>query len=89
MLCYHKVMIRIQIQLTEEQRRKLRRAARDQGVSLAEMVRRLIDRGMEQEAPDRRAAYARAAESLGKFRDREGAVDVGTRHDDYLDDVYE
>ena len=89
MLCYHEVMIRTQIQLTEEQMRKLRRAARDQGVSLAEMVRRLIDRAMEQEAPDRRAAYARAAESLGRFRDREGAADAGARHDDYLDGAYE
>ncbi|MFN2432464.1 MAG: ribbon-helix-helix protein, CopG family [Gemmatimonadota bacterium] len=35
-------MIRIEIRLTEDQLRKLRRAAREQGMSLAEVVRRCI-----------------------------------------------
>lgn len=81
-------MIRTQIQLTERQMRRLRRAAREQGVSLAEMVRRLIDRGIADELPDRKTAYARAAERLGEFRDPEEAGHVSERHDDYLERAY-
>jgi len=82
-------MIRTQIQLTEGQMRRLRAAARENGVSLAEMVRRLIDRGIEQELPDRRAAYLRAMGSVGRFRDRYGVRDVASRHDEYLDGAFE
>lgn len=81
-------MIRTQIQLTEQQVLKLRRAARAQGVSLAEMVRRLVDRGIAAELPDRAAAYAMAAERVGAFRDRDAASDVSERHDAYLEDAY-
>lgn len=92
-MCHHDVisshMIRTQIQLTEAQMRRLRAAARENGVSLAEMVRRLIDRGIEQELPDRRAAYLRAMGSVGRFRDRAGARDVAGRHDEYLDGAFE
>lgn len=82
-------MIRTQIQLTEQQMRSLRRAAREQGVSLAEMVRRLVDRGIEEELPDRKAAYERAARSLGGFEDHDAAGDVSEEHDAYLDAAYE
>ena len=77
-------MIRTQIQLTEEQVRKLKRAAAAQGVSMAEVIRRCIDRGVAEELPDRETAYRRAGTLVGAFRDRRGARDVSTRHDDYL-----
>lgn len=77
-------MIRTQIQLTEQQMRSLRRAARAQGVSVAEIVRRLIERGIAEELPDRRALYERASRSVGTFHDHEDARDVSERHDDYL-----
>jgi hypothetical protein len=78
-------MIRTQIQLTDEQLHKLRRAAREQGVSVAEIVRRCIDRAIDDEIPGRRNDYARAARLVGAFEDHEGARDVSARHDDYLE----
>ena len=82
-------MFRTQIQLTEEQLSKLRRAAHAQGVSLAEIVRRCIDRAIEEEIPGRRDDYARADRVVGLFQDREGATDVSARHDDYLEPAIE
>jgi hypothetical protein len=78
-------MIRTQIQLTDEQLHKLRRAAREHGVSVAEIVRRCIDRAIDEEIPGRRNDYARAARLVGAFQDREGARDVSARHEDYLE----
>jgi hypothetical protein len=82
-------MIRTQIQLTEEQARRLRQAARERGVSMAEVVRRCIDRGLAAEVPDRAARYARAAELVGAFEDPTGSRRVAEGHDEYLDDAYE
>jgi hypothetical protein len=77
-------MIRTQIQLTEEQVRKLKRAAADQGVSMAEIIRRCIDRGVADELAGRDSAYDRARTLVGAFEDRQGASDVSARHDRYL-----
>lgn len=82
-------MIRTQIQLTEAQARKLRVAARREGVSLAEAIRRLVDRGLAEQSEERAGLYARAAESVGRYRDRKGARDVGKEHDAYLDEAFE
>lgn len=75
---------RTQIQLTEEQLSKLRRAAHAQGASLAEIVRRCIDRAIDAEIPGKRDDYARAARVVGSFHDKDGAADISVRHDDYL-----
>ena len=80
-------MIRTQIQLTEQQMRKLRRVARANGISLAEAIRRLIDRGIEEALPDRSILYSRASTVVGAFRD-DGASDVSEKHDEYLDGAY-
>ena len=88
MLCIHFAMIRTQIQLTDDQMRKLRRVARAQGLSIAEAVRRLIDKGIDEELPDRRALYARALPWVGAFRDHAGESDVAEHHDGYLDEAY-
>lgn len=82
-------MLRTQVQLTEEQVRKLRRAARAHGLSVAEIIRRCIDRVIDAELPDRRERFARAARLVGAFRDREGARDVSTEHDAYLEQAFE
>ena len=82
-------MVRTQIQLTEEQLHQLRRAARAQGVSVAEIVRRCIDRAIDQEIPGRRSDYDRASRLVGAFEDREGAGDVSARHDAYLERAVE
>lgn len=46
-----------------------------------------VEREGAEELPDRRAAYARAGQHLGAFRERDAASDVSERHDDYLADV--
>jgi len=81
-------MIRTQIQFTDEQLRRLRREAKAQGISVAELVRRLINRGMEDTLPDRAALYERAVACIGAFRDCDNASDVSERHDSYLEEAY-
>ena len=82
-------MVRTQIQLTEQQARRLRDQARDRGVSLAEMIRRYVEKGLSEETADRGALYERAARVVGRFRDRRGARDVSSKHDRYLDEAFE
>ncbi|MFZ5471952.1 MAG: CopG family transcriptional regulator [Myxococcota bacterium] len=82
-------MVRTQVQLTEAQSRALRTVARRRGISFSEAVRRCVDRGLEQEAPDRRDLYARALKLAGKFKDRRGARDLATHHDKYLDKAFD
>jgi Ribbon-helix-helix protein, copG family len=82
-------MIRTQIQLTEEQAAKAKRLAAERGVSMAEVIRELIDR--EPEADDRTERFARALTSIerGGFRDREEKTDVSVEHDRYLAETLE
>jgi hypothetical protein len=58
-------------------------------VSLAEMIRRFVDKGLEDTKEDRAALYARAARVVGRFRDRKGAKDLARRHDRYLDGAFD
>lgn len=81
-------MIRTQIQLTEQQARRLRSQAREQGVSLAEIIRRCVDRGLADEAPGRADLYERALSAVGRFPDRRRARDLARKHDRYLDEAY-
>lgn len=81
-------MVRTQIQLTEQQARKLRERARQEGISLAEVIRRCVERELGDKKPDLTELYARAATVIGKFPDHEGATDVGENHDAYLDEAY-
>src|SRR3970282_27503 len=64
---YIRGMIRTQIQLTEEQVRKLKRAAAAQDVTMAEVIRRCIDRSVAEDLPDRAAAYREAGTLVGAF----------------------
>jgi hypothetical protein len=67
---------------------RLRARARDRGLSLAEVIRRCVDRALE-EAPNRAVLYDRAAQLVGRFRDRSGARDISSKHDRYLDESFE
>lgn len=82
-------MVRTQIQLTERQARRLRVEARQRGVSVAEMIRRLVDRGLEDEASSRARLYQQAAKLVGRFADRRGTTDLAREHDRYLDEALE
>ena len=81
-------MLRTQIQLDAKYLRLLKKRAREEGVSVAEMVRRCVAQFFEKEAPDRSLLYARASSLVGAFSDREGAGDVAVNHDRYLDDAF-
>lgn len=81
-------MVRTQIQLTEAQALALRRAARSQGVSMAEIVRRCVEAGIATQLADRAGQYERAARLVGAFQDRQQARDVSAKHDKYLDGTY-
>jgi hypothetical protein len=82
-------MIRTQIQLTEAQAEKAKRLALERGVSMAEVIRELIDGAPERDDRAERSARALAAVRRGGFRDRDGRTDVSVRHDEYLAEALE
>jgi len=82
-------MVRTQIQLTEQQARRLRAQARELGVSLAEVIRRHVERGLADDVANRAHLYDRAARVVGRFTDRRGAPDISIQHDRYLDEAFE
>lgn len=82
-------MVRMQIKVTDRQARRLRAQAREHGLSLNEIIRRYVEKGLVEETPDRAALYDRAARLVGRFRDRQSARDVSSQHDRYLDDAFE
>jgi Ribbon-helix-helix protein, copG family len=82
-------MIRTQIQLTEEQAAKAKRLAAERGVSMAEVIRELIDREPDRDDRTERFARALAAVKRGGFRDRGGKTDVSLEHDRYLAEALE
>ena len=81
-------MLRTQIRLTNEQARRLRAEAHERGISLAELIRRYVEKGLAEETADRSAVYARAARLVGRFADLHGARDVSGEHDRYLDEAF-
>jgi hypothetical protein len=82
-------MIRTQVQLTESQMRDLKRIARREGVSMAEVVRRSVDSYIRTcDGPSREELVRRARSVVGRFRDREGKTDVSVNHDEYLAEAY-
>jgi hypothetical protein len=81
-------MIRTQIQLTEAQAKAVKKAAMEEGTSVAEVIRRAVERMAE--ARPRMSAQERvrrAIEIAGKFRS--GKKDVSRKHDEYLAEAYE
>lgn len=82
-------MIRTQIQLSESQARRVRAAARREGVSLAEVIRRCVDQVLDEEAPNQDRLYEAATALVGQYEDREGATDLALHHDDHLPNAFE
>jgi len=81
-------MLRTQVQFTEDQYRKIRSLARRRGVSISQVVRESVDRHLDAETYDADSLYARVAEVVGKYDDREGREDLSSNHDEFLDDAY-
>ena len=81
-------MVRTQIQLTETQARTLKKAAMDQGTSVAEIIRRAVE-NMLQTNPkvSSQERVRRAVEIVGKFRS--GKRGVSQKHDKFLTEAFE
>jgi cell division septum initiation protein DivIVA len=75
-------MVRTQIQLTDEQAESLRRRARRENVSMAELVRRAIDAFTRTGPPSGREVRNRAMAAAGRFAS--GVRDTSRRHDEAL-----
>jgi len=80
-------MVRTQVQLTEKQAALLRKRAAEQGISLAEMIRRGMDLylRMTVTASDEERRQ-RALQAAGRFSSGRG--DLAERHDKYLSKAY-
>ena len=76
-------MIRTQVQLTDAQARMLRRVAAERGVSMAAVIRELVDAGLTKPAS---AQSARARAAVGRFGS--GANAVSRDHDAELDRAF-
>lgn len=84
MMRYSDIMVRMQVQLSDDQAAKVRRLAYERGVSISALVREAVD-GLDSES--RAAARRRRAlAAIGKYRS--GLSDVAERHDDYLEDAW-
>ncbi|MGH9489062.1 MAG: ribbon-helix-helix protein, CopG family [Terriglobales bacterium] len=81
-------MVRTQIQLTEEQARKLKRLAAARGQSLAQLIRLSVDALLAQPAveitPEERRRRALAI--VGRFHS--GVSGITADHDRYLAEAY-
>ena len=76
-------MIRRQIQLTDAQDEAVRREAVDRGLSIAAVIRGLVEASLR----DERTGQVELA--VGVFgRHHSGLRDVAERHDDYLVDAF-
>jgi len=83
-------MVRTQIQLTEEQYRRLKGWAARLGVSLAEVVRRCVDERLSADKSlwGRKEMIREALAVLGKYEDPEGLSRVALDHDRHLLEAY-
>ena len=77
-------MLRTHIQLTERQCRELRKRAKAQGIPVAALIRRAVDKLLITE-PDEEDATRRALSVIGCIRD---VADLARKHDDYLAEAY-
>jgi len=76
-------MIRTQVQFTEEQAQRLRRVAAERGISMAALVRELVDEAIRD---PRSACIARASAAVGRFGS--GVTTVSSDHDAELEEAF-
>jgi hypothetical protein len=83
-------MVRRQIQLTEEQYRRLKRWASSLGISFAEAIRRCVAERIssEERVLGRKALIQNALKVLGAYEDPEGMSNVAADHDRYLSETF-
>jgi hypothetical protein len=80
-------MVRTQIQLTESQFESLKARATDEGRSMAEVMRTLVDESMSGAGrPGRAERRRRALAAVGMLG--KGPRDLSRRHDDHVAEAY-
>lgn len=80
-------MVRTQIQLSEEQSRKLKLLAAAKGRSVAELIRLSVDQFLATTpAVDREEQYKRVLELAGRYS---GPNDLAEDHDRYLVEAFD
>jgi hypothetical protein len=82
MLRYNVHMLRVQVQLTEEQLKTLRKYSAAGGEGVAGLVRKAVDAWIRNE--ERNSQVERALAAIGGFHS--GLGDLAERHDAYLDE---
>jgi len=81
-------MVRTQIQLTNEQYQSLKRMAQVEGIPMAELVRRGVDKILKSSvAISEEELRQSALEIAGRFHS--GKKDLSDKHDDYLAEAIE
>jgi hypothetical protein len=76
-------MVRTQIQLTEAQAKALKTIAAREGISMAEVIRRALDKAVQAEKlPDREEIKRRAIAAIGCGH--ADVTDLSTRTDEYF-----
>ena len=73
-------MIRMQVQLTEEQHRAIKQLAERRGISASAIVREGVDLALRRTDPDREKLWERALAAAGRFSS--GTGDMSERHDE-------
>jgi hypothetical protein len=81
-------MIRVQVQLDPRQHRRVKQQARRLGVSVAEVVRRCLDRHLDDEGQAPAERIRRALAVLGGHAEPGGAARTGRDHDAALADAF-
>jgi hypothetical protein len=79
-------MLRTQIQLTEDQARKLKEISLSSNESVASLIRNAIDRFLLTGKPNRAARYRQALSLAGKYEAEQ--PDIAENHDRYLDEAF-
>ena len=80
-------MVRTQIQLTEEQYENLKRVARQNNVSMSELIRKKVDDAVNSLSSDEAVQKIIKAKSIaGRFRS--GQKDLSENHDYYLTEAF-
>lgn len=81
-------MVRTQIQLTDSQARELRNVAAQQGISVAALIRRFVDRMLPlQSIRNSDEMRARAIAAAGRIHS--GTGDLASRHDEYAAEAFQ
>jgi hypothetical protein len=87
MMSWINLMIRTQIQFTQEQWEALKKLANARHVSIAELVRQSVDKLIRSPENMSFDEYQQlCVEIVGKYQS--GLADVSTNHDKYLSETY-